>query len=100
MKMTVEGVWNLKVNTPMGEQTPVLTLNVSGNECSGSFAGAQGTAEFSGGSVEGNNISLKFEVNAMGNNITVECKATIDGDKISGELKTPMGSAQFSGERA
>jgi hypothetical protein len=100
MKMTVEGVWNLKVSTPMGEQTPVLTLKVSGNECSGSFAGPRGTAEFNGGSVDGNNVSFKAEVEAMGNKVTIECNAIIDGDKISGELKTPMGSAQFSGERA
>ena len=98
--MPVEGIWNLKVSTPMGEQTPVLTLKVNGNECSGSFAGAQGTAEFSGGSVEGDNVSFKLEVDAMGSKITLECSATVDGDKISGELKSPMGPAQFSGEKA
>jgi hypothetical protein len=98
--MSVEGKWNLKVSTPMGEQTPVLTLNVKGNECSGSFAGAQGTAEFSGGSVEGDNVSFSLQIEAMGQKINLECSATIDGDKISGELKSPMGPAQFSGERA
>ncbi len=98
--MSVEGKWNLKVSTPMGEQTPVLTLNVSGNECSGSFAGAQGSAEFSGGSVEGDNVSFSLQVEAMGQKINLECSATVDGDKISGELKSPMGPAQFSGERA
>ena len=98
--MPVEGVWNLKVSTPMGEQTPVLTLNVSGNECSGSFAGAQGTAEFSEGSVDGDNVSFSLQVDAMGSKITLECNAIVDGDKISGELKSPMGPAQFSGERA
>ncbi len=84
----------------MGEQTPVLTLNVSGNECSGSFAGAQGTTEFSGGSVEGDNVSFSLQIEAMGQKVNLECSATIDGDKISGELKSPMGPAQFSGERA
>jgi len=98
--MSVEGKWNLKVSTPMGEQTPVLTLNVSGNECSGSFAGAQGSAEFSGGSVEGDKVSFSLQVEAMGQKINLECSATVDGDKISGELKSPMGPAQFSGERA
>jgi hypothetical protein len=98
--MSVEGKWNLKVSTPMGEQTPVLTLNVSGNECSGSFAGAQGSAEFSGGSVEGDNVSFSLQIEAMGQKINLECSATVDGDKISGELKSPMGPAQFSGERA
>ena len=98
--MSVEGKWNLKVSTPMGEQTPVLTLNVSGNECSGSFAGAQGSAEFSGGSVEGDKVSFSLQIEAMGQKINLECSATVDGDKISGELKSPMGPAQFSGERA
>ncbi len=98
--MSVEGKWNLKVSTPMGEQTPVLILNVSGNECSGSFAGAQGAADFSGGSIEGDNVSFSLEVEAMGQKIKLECTATIDGDKISGELKSTMSPAQFSGERA
>jgi len=98
--MSVEGKWNLKVSTPMGEQTPVLTLDVSGNECNGSFAGAQGTAEFSGGSVEGDKVSFSLQIEAMGQKINLECSATVDGDKISGELKSPMGPAQFSGERA
>ncbi|MEE9516759.1 MAG: hypothetical protein V3V52_06625 [Candidatus Adiutricales bacterium] len=98
--MSVDGKWNLKVSTPMGEQTPVLTLSVSGNECSGSFAGAQGSAEFSGGSVEGDKVSFSLEVEAMGQKIKLECSATVDGDQISGELKSPMGPAQFSGERA
>ncbi len=98
--MAVEGVWNLEITTQMGKQTPVLTLNVNGNECSGTFAGAQGTREFSGGSVDGDNVSFKLEVDAQGSKVTLECKATIDGDKISGELKSPMGPVQLSGERA
>ncbi len=98
--MSVEGKWNLKVSTPMGEQTPVLILNVNGNECNGSFASPQGTAEFTGGSVEGDNVSFVLEVEAMGQKIKLECSAAIDGDKISGELKSTMGPAQFSGERA
>ncbi|MBW2623071.1 MAG: hypothetical protein JRD68_09220 [Deltaproteobacteria bacterium] len=98
--MSVEGKWNLKVSTPMGEQAPVLTINVSGNECSGIFAGAQGSAEFSGGSVEGDNASFTLQVEAMGQKIDLQCNASVDGDKISGELKSPMGPAQFSGERA
>lgn len=71
---SVEGKWNLKIQTPMGEQTPTLTLVAKGNALSGTFAGARGTANFDGG--------------------------TIDGDKISGEIKSPMGPTRFSGVRA
>ncbi|MBW2092596.1 MAG: hypothetical protein JRI34_10815 [Deltaproteobacteria bacterium] len=55
--MAIEGKWNIKLNTPMGEQTPVLTLAVTGNELSGKWEGQRGTAEFSGGPVDGNNLS-------------------------------------------
>ena len=98
--MSIEGKWNLKMQTPMGEQTPILTLAVKGNALSGTFAGARGTANFDGGTIDGNKIAFTVKIEAMGQTFALECKAAIDGDKISGEIKSPMGPTQFSGARA
>jgi hypothetical protein len=98
--MSVEGKWNLKMQTPMGEQTPTLTLVADGNALSGTFTGARGAANFDGGTINGNNIAFTVKIEAMGQTFSLECKAAIDGDKISGEIKSPMGPTQFSGVRA
>jgi hypothetical protein len=99
-EMSVEGKWNLKIQTPMGEQTPTLTLVAKGNALSGTFAGARGTANFDGGTIDGNNIAFTVKIEAMGQTFSLECQAAIDGDKISGEIKSPMGPTRFSGVRA
>ncbi|MEE9436680.1 MAG: hypothetical protein V3V37_08325 [Candidatus Adiutricales bacterium] len=98
--MSFEGTWNLKLSTPMGEQTPTLILASDGSELSGTMESPAGKVEFTGGSVEGNTASWNVKLPAMGTEISVDCTATVDGDKISGELKSPMGSMNFSGERA
>ena len=43
--MSVAGKWQLTVNTPMGKQTPILTLNEDGT---GSLNSPQGDVAFSG----------------------------------------------------
>ena len=98
--MAIEGTWNLKLSTPMGEQTPTLILTTNGNELSGTVESPQGKAEFTGGTVDGDSASWKVEMEAMGQKISLDCTATVDGDNISGELKSPMGALNFSGERA
>ena len=98
--MSIAGTWNLKLSTPMGEQTPTLILTTDGNELNGSMESPQGKAEFTGGTVDGDNASWTVEMEAMGTKISVDCTAAVDGDKISGEFKTPMGGLNFSGERA
>ena len=98
--MSFAGTWNLKLSTPMGEQTPTLILTTDGNELSGMLESPAGKAEFTGGSIDGNNASWTATMEAMGMKVDVDCTATVDGDKISGELKSPMGGLTFSGERA
>ena len=98
--MSVEGNWNLKMTTPMGEQTPVLTLSVDGDNLSGCWEGQRGKTEFSDGTVDGNNLSWTVKMQAMGMEISMECTASVDGDQITGEVKTPRGVFNFSGQKA
>lgn len=97
--MAVSGSYKLTVNTPMGQQTPTLTLKEDGGSLSGTFAHAMGTQEFSGGTVDGNKVKFDITLDAMGNQITLNIEGTIDSDSISGTMNTPMGGSEFTGQK-
>lgn len=97
--MAIDGTWNLSMSTPMGQQTPTLKLSTDGGSLSGSMESPMGSVEFSDGTVDGDSMVFKIEMEAMGTKISIDCKATVDGDSISGEMNSPMGGSQFTGER-
>ncbi len=98
--MSVDGSYNVTVNSPMGAQDSVLTLVTDGDSLSGTMAGAQGTQEFSGGKVDGNNLEWEVEMTSP-MPMTIEISATVEGDSISGDMKLgAFGNAAFSGDRA
>ena len=97
--MSVAGTYKLTMNTPMGTQTPTLTLTEDGGALSGSMAGEMGTQEFSGGTVDGNEASWNMTISAMGQEIELSCTAKVDGDSISGKMSSPMGGADYTGQR-
>jgi hypothetical protein len=98
--MSADGDWAITMNTPMGEQKATLTLKTSGSDLEGKMVGAQGTQEFSGGSVDGDKLSWTIDMTQpmpMKLNFT----ASVDGDNISGEVELgSFGKATFSGPRA
>jgi len=98
--MSIEGVWNVKMSTPMGEQTVELTLIADGDTLSGSMSSPMGRAEFSGGSISGNDLTWITNISAMGTEIAVNCTATVDGDQIKGVFSSNMGSMNFMGTRS
>jgi len=97
--MSVAGTYKLTVNTPMGTQTPTLTLVEEDGSLSGSMAGQMGTQEFSGGTVDGNSATWDMTISAMGQEIKLSCSCAVDGDSISGKMSSPMGAADFTGQR-
>ena len=70
--MAVDGAWNIKFSTPMGERQVTVTLAADGGALSGNFEGPQGSAALEGG----------------------------DGDSLNGKVNTPMGPNDFTGSRA
>lgn len=94
--MSAVGKWKLKVSTPMGEQTPTLTLNADG---SGSLEGALGKASIAGAKIEGDAASFPVNMQIMGQSFKLEINAKAQGDTISGTMNTPMGNSNFTGTR-
>ena len=98
--MSVDGDWNVTVNSPMGSQDAVLTLVSSGDSLSGKFAGPQGVQDFEGGSANGNSLSWNLKL-TQPMPMDLDFTAEVEGDSISGKVKLgAFGDADFSGSRA
>ncbi len=98
--MSADGSWKCTINSPMGAQEATLTLVTDGGSLSGTMAGAQGTQEFSGGKVDGDNLEWEVQMTSP-MPMTLEISATVDGDSISGNVKLgAFGDASFEGARA
>lgn len=98
--MSFDGDWNVTMNSPMGSQQAVLTLQSSGSNLSGKIAGPQGTQEFTDGSVEGDSAKWKVSM-TQPMPIQLEFDAKVDGDAIKGNVKLgAFGNASFEGTRA
>ncbi|MFN3236926.1 MAG: hypothetical protein ACE37D_07690 [Pseudomonadales bacterium] len=98
--MSADGTWNITLNSPMGAQQATLTLATEGGALSGSMAGPQGTQEFTGGTVDGNNLAWTIDM-TQPMPMKLEVSAEVAGDEISGNVKLgAFGDASFSGSRA
>ena len=97
--MSADGSWDCTINSPMGAQQATLTLVTEGSTLSGTMAGAQGTQEFSGGTVDGDNLQWEVQMTSP-MPMTLEISATVAGDTISGNVKLgAFGNASFEGTR-
>jgi hypothetical protein len=97
--MSVDGTWNITVNSPMGAQKSTLTLKSDGGTLTGSASGAQGSQPITDGKVDGNNVSWKMAITTP-MPMTLEFTGVVDGDNISGSVKAgSFGSFPFSGTR-
>ncbi|MFP6809293.1 MAG: hypothetical protein VB957_19220 [Pseudomonadales bacterium] len=97
--MSIDGDWKVTVNSPMGSQDATLTLDSSGDDLSGQFAGPQGVQEFVGGTAEGNTLTWTVKV-MQPMAMELDFSAEVDGDKISGSVKLgSFGNATFEGAR-
>ncbi len=96
--MAADGIWKLSMTTPMGTQTPTLTLVSSGSALTGTMEGAQGTVDIEDGAVDGDNVTWAITAAQMGMKIVF--KGAINGDAISGSADIgTFGSATFEGTR-
>ncbi len=98
--MAVDGTYKVDINSPMGAQSATLTLKTDGSSLSGSSAGAQGTQDFDGGTVDGNDFAFSMNLSGPMGQIQLDFKGTVDGDDICGNVQLgSFGSASFKGSR-
>jgi hypothetical protein len=98
--MSADGNWNVTLDTPMGAQAAALELKTDGDSLSGTMNSPQGSMEFSGGTVNGNELAWNLEM-TQPMAMTLEVTATVDGDNLTGQVKLgSFGTAQLKGTRA
>ena len=98
--MAVDGKWNVKIKTPMGEQGGTLELKADGAALTGTMSGNMGAVTIENGSVEGDAVKWAAKVTSP-MPLTLEFDGKVDGDSISGNVKLgAFGTSTFSGTRA
>ncbi len=92
----VKGTWNMEVESPMGNGTPVFVLNhVNETTIDGTYKGRLGEATVKG-TVKLNVVHLEFTISGG----LIEYDGTVDGDTMKGKIKfSTMGEGSFVGTR-
>lgn len=98
--MSVDGSWNLTMETPMGERTATLDVTSAGGALSGKQSADGNSAEIFDGTADGNAVAWKVSITTP-MPMTLEYSATVEGDAMSGQMQIGVfGSFPFSGTRA
>jgi len=96
----VDGKWNCTVDSPMGEQEFVLTVNSSGDSFIGSAEGNIGSRDIPEGVVDGDDLAWTMQISKP-MPVTLTCRATVSGDTLEGKVKAGIfGSFPIRGTRA
>jgi hypothetical protein len=97
--MSLDGTWNVEINTPMGLQKATMTLKTEGGRVTGSSTGAQGTLEIAG-TVNGNTATWPAKITTPFP-MDLEFTVTADGDNMTGGVKAgAFGTSPLKGTRA
>ena len=95
----VTGTWNMTVESPMGTGNPVFTLTQKGADVTGTYKGQLGEAPVKG-TMKGNALELKYNINAQGTDLTITYAGTVEGDTIKGKVSYgDMGEGTFTGKK-
>lgn len=99
--MSVDGTWNITVNSPMGARESTFVLNADGGNLNGhGLAPDGGQNPIKDGVANGGIVSWKIDVISP-MPMTLEFEGKVDGDEISGTTKAgAFGSMPFKGQRA
>ena len=97
--MSVDGNWQIAMETPLGTRNATLSLAASGGALTGKMSGDGGAVDIEDGTVNGSRIAFKVDITSP-MPLTLEFSATIDGNALSGTVKLGMyGDAPLSGTR-
>jgi hypothetical protein len=98
--MAVNGNWNLKMSTPIGERTATVILAAEGNKLTGTQAAEGQSGPIAEGTVNGNAVAWKVSITDP-MPMTIAFIGSVEGDAMSGKMDTgAFGSWPFTGTRA
>lgn len=95
----LEGKYELKFNTPMGDITGELELRMEKGELCGTLAAMGGKNHFKGGKVEGNKCVFSGEFNTPMGIINYNILGIAEGNKLNIYAETNKGRFKLEGTR-
>lgn len=97
--MSVDGTWNLTLETPMGAQKTSVTLASAGGALTGTQRQGGNSAAIAEGMVAGDQVGWKVSISEP-MPLTLHFTGRVSGDMISGEAAVKgLGSWRFEGTR-
>jgi hypothetical protein len=97
--MTIDGTYNIEIDTPMGKQEAKLNMKAAGNKLTGTMENTMGNSDITG-TVKGSDVSWEMELNSPMGSMKLEFSGKVTGGEIKGEVKIgSFGSAQFTGSK-
>lgn len=97
---SIDGDWDVTVNSPMGAQKIKVSATSDGSTLTGSLSGAMGSTPVSNGVVNGDDFSFDAQITEPFA-VSISVSGTVTGDEIKGVVKTQgFGSFPMKGVRA
>ena len=91
--------WHMTVNTPVGQQSGSLVLNLDGAVCSGRLFSEAGELPLQNGTVHNDELRWQLHLSRP-IPMTIECLAQITGNTIQGTATVAaFGDITFTGTR-
>jgi hypothetical protein len=98
--MAIDGVYDVILKTPMGDQKATITLKANGDKLTGTTESSMSGKNEITGKVNSNQVEwIEIAKTPMGP-VKLEIKAAIDGDTFKGAAKSPFGPVAMEGKRA
>ena len=98
---TIDGVWNVTINSPRGTQQGTLELTARGSSFGGVWEGPRGRREFDGGRFDQGNLEWEIEMSGPRGTMTLSFSGMLTGDQIAGQVRFgSFGEGSFVAVRA
>lgn len=98
--MSIDGTYNITLNTPMGKQDGKLTLKADGDTLTGNMEQMGNSVDLANGKVDGDKLTWDASITTP-MPMTLKFEAALDGDNIAGDVELgAFGKASFEGTRA
>lgn len=95
----VEGEWEITLETDADSMKPHLSLTQDDESVSGTYKDEFGSVPVTG-TVNGNDISLRFRAEIPNENLIVTYTGTVDGSTMKGRVKFgELGEGTFTGRK-
>jgi hypothetical protein len=98
--VSVDGKWNVVINSPLGRQEGTLDLRADGPTLTGTSTDGRTTVDIFDGTIDGGRLRFAIRIKQP-MPMKLQFDLTVDGDQIAGSVKTGiLGRQKVNGARA